>query len=960
MSARAARRATKRAEPASLAEMLIAMPEKERRALNEPLTEINKRTYYQKSYADVPPDALLTGQIIRFGTGTSRDFRWSSWATDWHGPHERTADVLASRPANIRSGIATAILRNGTSASWMVVRDLIWRGILEHPSSEAYYLLMIRSLPTVFGTYQPAVEAAREQFIKRMAADTRAVDDFWDALEYEEVVNQMSSNYGPSYVEHIVAAVGEGIVDRSRMLDVAHAGQIRDLRPSASAFFRKIVEGLQPSDDELAARVTTITRILGASQPSEQRTAARALRRFIEIGVEVDGPAIATAAAAPLTGKQKGTAIEVLKLLAVTPIDDETRSIAVVPALGHPHPDVQGAAIDVLEAPTGALAPAVAADVLLWVEAVAPEHRARLIDLAGVGVPRPSDRVTDLGDLEARIRRLPDAIRARLDLIEALAGAKEGRLPPRVEIDDDFDRWTPPVAPIESGEELAEALVTVLAGSPDGIDIERVVDGFARVNPAGVDERVLSPVKKLVRDSEHREWPGWNVPTSLALAAAWWCAGRRPPQIPYLKASTRLWKRAAITHDLTVPASEPREYHLASAHDGSRYVDGMVGFFGARVWEAVSIGTTAARPTLALPTNREGRLQLGDLADRLRQLEEAGAVPGRFEAVQALLRLDAGTGSHDPGLSAGRMPAAVHALYDGKDEGLRRAVAPAAMARRLRIVASSGTSGFPVVRFDFDVSPGSVRRDDPMGQLVHDLSTPRVRKRWWLRDWDDAALRRWALVAFPRHRGLLEAQTAYAVSQGIDAGGTDFPEIGRAALNADRPFDWATHALVAAALLASSETMAATGVDMFEAGANDGRLDASLVGTLIRQLTAAGFGNNARAATRLRPLAAGSLIEADQVRRCLVAWLIEGTDAPRDAHAVLEVLELACDTAAAGIRSAPARAVLEHLASGSSKRAKSAKRLLALEPGDPRSVATAQLELMVERAERWSAQGAVA
>lgn len=960
MTAEHAIAAAQRADAADLAEHLIGLPEKQRRSLYPELRRITDSHIRRGPRQESDQPWMITGQVVVFGAGTSRNVRNDSWWYSWVGPYERLVDVVAARPQNIISAMANAILADDWNTYWFVVRDLVRAGHLAHPDSEPYYVGLVRSLPRVFAMSRPNLDMMTRAVVSEVTGDPVLGDELWRAMEFEEAINWMGATYS-SWADYLVALVEAGLLDRDRMLDTALAGQLRDLRPSSSSFFRRVFEALHPSSAEVADRSALLIRIVGAGRPSEQRAAADALRKLAEAGVELDGHAIASAVTTPLAGTQKGAAVAALRLLAAASLDDETRGRAALNALGHRHADVQARALRMLEAVAPDAKSALGAEALLWADSVAPEHREALQMLTGMTLPEREIPSLDVAELEQRAEALPREIDHVLSVSSAYQRARDGAMPTPVRFDPAAaPSFAPAVEPITEAASLVETLVVIVAGSGDAVDVERAIDGLARIDPHDVDERTRSPLRPLVKDVLNPEWQVWSAAGAFTLAAWNWWARTPPPPLPYLRAPGRLRRRRSAMPTLTEPPRAPDRW-WATAFDGSAYVAGVLGFLVARLHEAVTLGLSAPRPTLALPSTADGRLDPAVLSARLRALAEARRVPGRFEAVQALLRLPAG--STDLGRRIAEMAGVP------QDEGLLRASQRDHACRpvAVRVVdlpsRFKGYAGSTTVRFDLAEQAPSPRRDDPVGQLAAELGAPdagELRRGWWspfasaIPPADRIALGA-TPVALPNHHEMLEARAASLIAEDMDSNRSSdgLDVIVSAAVDPDAPLTLATHVLLAVGLGAKNQAVAAAATDLVIAASDDGRFDPEQFGSVAAILTSKGVVKPSRLADRMNPAVATPL-SADRIRIALSSWISELDEMPRDVHAVLGVLEKACAAAGRGITDTAAQEKLAAASVGSSKRAKAAERLLALEPGDGVELAMTAVARLVERAERWA------
>lgn len=1020
--------AARRVDPDALAEVLIQLTEEQRRELNPELLEItrserrarqdemlalerSRRIEYRNEKG---PDGEFTAQLARWGTGNARDvdrgfLEWS------FGPHPHLAELLAARP---RRTIESIVLTSfGGPGSWFVWRDLIRRGVIDHPESSSYYLDLAISLDWCFyperaelellgpplqgppperNSDSARAEALREQrrnaisvevMVERLADDQPLPGEVITALSYEEVVDRISMS--DTWLIALPRAVEAGLLDRDELVDAALTGQLRDLRKSSSAFFRKLFDALGPTVEECAGRASQLVQIVAAGQPSESAAAARRLRELVADGVELDASSVCAAVVTPLTGAQKAPAVEALRLVEAVDVGPVEKCRAAVHGLGHRHAEVQQRAVAVLESAVPDIAPDVLADAAGYVDSVAPANRPGLLKVLGepedVGVGPTSGATSDAAalfgpsEVDALMATLDRKALAHSNLVELLEMAAGGEMPGPLSFDPYAIRAdSAAVEPFRSAAELLQKLTETLAGSIIPIELELVIDGLARTDPQliGVDE--LSPVLALLdlADTNGR-WHGSSVRAYLGVAVHHWCNRIQPESLPYLKVNRRRWFRSsAVTHDLLVPATDAGQRPGFTAFDGSSQPAGLLGFVSARLWEAVQIALTAPRPTLALPTSVNGWLEPGVLAVRLEEVLEGRATPRRFELIQALLRVRPGGSVPHMTRRVGDSPAGVALARlcggqtDPGDEGLERAVSdrghPLALAP-VRFVNEEQAWEDTVIAYEVERRASSLRRDDPVGQLIAQLEPPAEYPRRWSPHGssllaEDRLLVDWTVVGMPGHHDVVAAVAAALMAIDLDSNrsGDTFDLLLSAAVEPDEPMSFGTHVMLAMGLCDRNTITSAAAGDLLIAAAVDGRLDACLLGRLLAQLMDVDVIGARRFAASTAGVVQVSPIVAERVRQMLGGWIaaLQPDDPGRRSsgvHAVLETLEQACATSGRGVVEPEARARLEDMASGNSKRAQSARRLLELPTGDGSAAVAEAIGNLMCRAERWRA-----
>ena len=815
--------------------------------------------------------------------------------------------------------------------------------------------------------------------------DPTLIAELLRATDFEEAVNWISDSWSNvNWVETLAALADDGLVERERLLDLAFDGQLRDLRKSGSAFFRKLSQRLAPSDDELSDRSTLLIRIVAASQPSEQAAAAKALRRLAKAGHPIDGSAAAGAVLTPLTGKQKGPAMAALKLVAALDLSADERGRAAVNGLGHRHTDVQAEALDLLAETAGAdgsLPAGVKADAALWVEALAPANRQRLLDLLGFDPaaihPDEPPAAPSAEEVEQRLTGLVLDRPGFGNLAEAVAEARAGRMPPPLSFDPHvLPVPGEPLSPLRTADELVDVVIRALAGAASSVDLELIIDGLARFPSSQASRSMRSSLTA----SLEKDTTWYPVGPYLADAARWWTARRMPDPPPHLAPNRVRWprrQRPEFAHDVVKP--DIRDRVFGAAFDHSLSAAGSVGVLEARLWEAVATSKQQPGPTLALPSTTDGWLQVDDLLDRLASWD--GRPLHRFDATQALFRLRPGP---EPGpvpaersSSAPTMGAGIRRVMGNGpstgDAGIDRATDPVPALPRLNLIDLPKIDTWPescILRFDIDGEVPAARRDDPIAQLLDDLVRSRTRHggqdaysvqgSFFV---GDPVVTDWTLRALPRHRDLVLARTAMYMADDLDSNrSTDTHHVVCTALAGwpDQPLALGGHTFLALALSDRNVVTSGGGGELFAETAADGRLDAELLGRLLSELHERGFVKGARFAAALDVVVRASAVVAERVRQVLVRWVAGLEEIPRDLHAVLETLETACASSGGGIDGDRARSVLTEASSGSSKRARSAARLLALPVGDasPEAAAAGEaLDRLLDRANRWATMG---
>lgn len=923
MTAEAALDAVDQCDPDLLADILIAMSEKERRALHSALIE------HAHADGSVARDEDLNRcrVLIALGAGIGSDIgkRYLPWP---YVPYIRPADVLATRPQRTIDAIVTALLKSRfNDPAWWTVRELVQRGTIQRPDDEDYFVGLVPALSLAGQAENRRLKELAESGVPQESGaivvlrnDEALPAEMLEATKVAAVANR-------PWTQVFQAGVDAGVWERAVILDLGVDGQLRDLRKSASASYRKLFESLAPTLEEKEQRAQRLIRITSAGAPAEQAAAAKVLRELARDGREIDAAAIASAVVSPLSGTHKGAAIAALRLLADAGLSVADCAQAAVHGLGHPHLDVQSATLKLLEASDDDLPAAVRSEALLWVDSVAPSLRDRVVSLVGLDTPMQGTADAS-GDFSARYTAFAGCPVPATNLDELLAVAAQDEMPGALAFDPGelVDNGNP-VEPITDIDELVTALTMVLAGTASPLDLERVIDGLSRADRSAIPDSALSPVRAMFRKGYERY--GWNV--------------------SYLESAVEV--AARCWHDQRMPEGEPADN------------PSIIGRLTARLHEAVTNGLTSPTPTLALPTSTGGWVDELALTERLAEHERRGLTPRRGDAVQALLRLRPSGSSQRLGnvASIGADASPVGLAIDRfrgadveiADRDLEAAVNETTQVRAIKQI-DSRTNGwgdvFSELIFEFTQPTPTAANDDPTRQLWAPKEYPGSAA--WSRLITD-----WTIIGFPRHRDIVAARMAGAMTAGLDMVGPDHQLHSHisAAVDPDLPLGFGLHLLLAVGLADRVVASRAAAGDLLHDAAIDGRLDAQLLGEILSTLSNGGVIKAARFAAAMASVVPFSPLVAERVREVLSVWLANLAGLPRDLFATLELLELACAGSGTGVNDARAITKLTEAAAGSSKRAKSARRILELQNGTSPLAPALAGHALIARAERWTA-----
>lgn len=982
--AEALQRAVEAGDPGEAARLLLEASEKERRAAAKEMPEPESGAWYREISRS--PQRLAASAVVLLGTSTSAEMRRRSWRLSRVPWSDEAVAVLAARPAAIRESVAKWIVNNdfGTGL-WPLLRGLIDKGVVERPTEPGYFVgyatTMLHDGHRVWHRDpQQRFEAMKAHLMHRLRTRPDFVDELFEAFAVEDAVMRMRAmkENSQAWIAAVSELAGDGTIDRGRLIDACLDGHLRDFRPAATRMFAAVYGALDVTLDEAAARADRFPRLLASPDPGAQKLAIAELRRLDKADRDLDPVAVAEACRQPLTGTQKNVAMGALRLLAAVAASDPNDALMIaVTGLGHSRTDVQETAVQLLErhGDTIAADTSLAADLLGWVDVVSPVLRPRIVALTGMG---DLDAVVDEHIVTAPIALpddIPERVSSLLRLGEVRVAVEGGPWPDAVDFapsDPHVLSEAMAITQIDDLGELVETLTAVLAGSGDAIDGERSLDALSRLcarQPSGFGTLVSPLVKALERYGGIDWLPVRGV--GLAATVACWIRGHSPPAPGFLSVKKRRFGRSSeLVGTLVKPP--PPQYNYYRSFDGGVVPSELDGMVAARCWEvAARMGRRTAQPLLATMTHRGGWLDTGTAAARLAWYRKHNVRPNRFDAIQAVMRLPRidDVAMADQFLSLGGDVARAMARVCGadttiEDEGLMRA---AAVERPMPVpvpdTAPERSRLRKARRLIFPTEPTTQpRRDDPVGVIEHGLRDADNRWFTWGRFGYGGGRTNvlWATTVAPRRPDILAAALASGIAYDLDANRSSDDDD----LVMSKFADWrvplgdAANSAIALSLSSKNEALATATIDVVGAAAEDGRLDALRLGSMIAMFVNAGVVKPARIMPRLTIVAGMSDLHAEVVRRISERVVAELDDVPRDLHTILQVLNEVGAGLGRGIPDRSARELLTTLTGGSksSKRAKLASALLELPtewaPGEPERLA---YEGRIATAAEWTA-----
>ena len=889
---------------------------------------------------------------------------------------DRTREQWASRGAQIDAA-RTAVLATLDDPEWL--RRYAWRSL---PPSELAYGILADRRPEWIDRYVAFACETRRcwPLVRRLVVDgvcaTPTVDDYiigmllrlsrragrWSDGDVVPIPDQLRADPGPagarsvarlrgrggprtgsftaverSWGPALIALSESGELDRGRLLDASLGALQRDFAHHKAGGFARFHESLAPTIVERSQRAEAYMALLASPIGPTVTLALKALTKVLAKG-ELDRAQLVDSLAPAVLSPTKGTAKKALKLLDRVAKKDaalrEAIAVAAVAGLSHEAPDVQTAAIEVIERWGESEDTGLCAAIVDALPQVAPSLQTRLAlygDVPDVAVA-PADR----GELLTEVEAMPPWAR-KVSRIDELLAAWDAREPLPVVVPAFGDvprcRDETAVSPFETLPELVAELSAVIENAEDAARVERALDGLSRLcGERGENfEREVGPLRKRARTLAKRE--RWRRPLVNGT-----------PELD-LVGLVLVW-----TDGFEPEPLEVGEY--VSAMD-------FVRLRLREVAEGVQAGVPS--PLLAAPTHEDGWVDPRALVARLAAVPE----PPRADLVQALLRL-APDGRAEVLAEAAEFPgdagAAVRYALGGREEYRHRyrgmggrwhgpviptqtiPPSPSASARSARTPATSAASG----------CSGSTRPTRTIGarhtrgSCSSSSVSPESRSRPTAgfrrctcttgTDWLETAAIHWLAAIWPQRREGWFANGFTALFGNTDWGGHEWWNHVYLLALFDRgtPLGDIGHLMLAAGLTAKEPREAGLSTDALIATIEDGRLDPAALGRAMEQMCDprqasykwARAPKAKRWARTLGDAARVSPLHAHQIRTAIEHALCGDPEArPRDVGALLELLRELSAAAGTGVRLAAARTYLAAIP-GKGKAAKTAKQLL--------------------------------
>ncbi|MCE9555742.1 MAG: DUF6493 family protein [Planctomycetes bacterium] len=892
---------------------------------------------------------------------------------------------------------------------WVVVRDLVHDGLCQPPQSENFVLglLALRGHETEI---PGGLVGMFRKYRKLMEPLIWRLFEIEGGGEYSLAASDKFARDGFNWHEALVELADKNLLPRQRLLDASLSALECDFAQFRAGWFSRFHVAMKPTPEERAARGARYLGLLGSNIPP---TVSFALTTVEQLDKEksIDPQALIQSLEPVLRTQGKGVVKTALKLLVSAaqkcPELGESAALAATAALRHESADVQMEGLNCLKKLiqpgwepcltriaeyTDIVAPSVKREIQSWLPSMASatDQASTSRNKAKGGRQPEAEKRGDAGSLElkrlvAEAGKLEPAwaIMAGMKQVMDVIGKERSQVK-RLDLDV---RQIPSLSRdreitcISDLDELIEVVSFVIENPNDASAVtqsERALDGLMRLcdqRPADFAKRI-GPLAKRVEKTTHAPFLGQGPDHDLAGLVGAWAHGKVP--VP----EKRKEKENGHSYDRTLWVDRDKLPSNAAALLNNPF--GLLSLRSLAVGFHILRGQS--RPLLSAPTHEGGWIAPQQLIERVKQWNTSGDAPDISDAILALLRLaflgrsDALETARD---LAGEIGAAIRYAL-GDDRVKVGATAPlwvaAARAKSPLEIDKAIEKRFPnlgpdagtAAAYRFDVSTRKsngytfrtlhIHSDSkPPSQVDGLLATVQLHRRhdWGVEEGRRAAAR-WLGTVWPQSRESYFAWGALQIGNNLDWWEARwhnrcFLEL---LLDPDVPLGDMAVLMLVVALAAKEPGEHGLATDIAIQAINDGRLDGTEIGPVLKGLLRGGLVLVRRLTKTLGDVSKVSPLHALVVRTAIELSLDgDPKDAPGDIHALLELLRELVIDAQTSVGHAKALEYLRKI-KGTGKAAKAAKDLLNREP-QPGYLSEEAIRIMlagrVDRARRWAA-----
>ncbi|MEM9348166.1 MAG: DUF6493 family protein [Planctomycetota bacterium] len=546
--------------------------------------------------------------------------------------------ILADRrPDWADQWLASLISNEWDAIPWGLLRELITRKICNKPRSEGYARYFTDHVYNVWDEDRP--EGKTRSQIIREAADL--LEDVWLLFEHE--TDAFTYDWGePSWVdgrpeyyeswpETIINLMNSGDLSRDRLLDQTLASALLGFKTSAQSGFTRLHAMLEPTGEEMAVRQQAYLDLLSCQTGAVVTFAVKMIKQ-VDKNKRLDAAAFLASASRVFSLPSKGQPKSILALTkTLLKKKPEHRAAGIDLAfdgLMHADSDVQAKALDLISTYSEDARPSTADRLSAIVEELpATLHSQASEALQRLGASRADfqsglqagetdqeeDTEVRIAELRTRAGSLSPALREMHGIDAALEAIETGCPTPPLPfsiMDAPLLSTLEPIDPIQTADELLDAVAHAIEKVDSADEIERIIDGISRLCDQRTDDfdaRFAPMIKRLCPPED--EWWDGEIFQNFA-----------PSDLP----------------SLVLAWHEPEHsYRFYTRRDA-----GAIRFMRMRIQETEAwVRARQPRVLLSSPTHRGGWIDPRVFVQRLIDLQQADVSPGRCDLILALLRL---------------------------------------------------------------------------------------------------------------------------------------------------------------------------------------------------------------------------------------------------------------------------------------------------------------------------------
>jgi hypothetical protein len=635
-------------------------------------------------------DRMITAALAWLGTGDiaefppPRDYGHPKWYERFDferafNTEELHRILLDRRPPWLAELAALFVTDYHWDEAWRLVLD----GALPRPTCEAYLLGMADH--AAWGP-QPGLADMVLRDPALLTVDLPALLDLPDGVprivRRDMVADASSGRHTWLPVLNAHFPPGHSIRDRilDQMLDLLTG----DLSRPDAARLHKFLDKLAPTPGELVARRRALFALVAHRVPGVVSYSIRVLARLgranlIPPAELID--AVEPALLAPAKSTAKTALAIVVSALRRDPRVQRRALERFATAVAHPNSEVQLAAIEAV-APQLVAHPDIAAhlnELLPELSTTAGQRlRAALPHQPAAEPPAPA---ADLDDLIRQAEKFPPEVARTCGLEAAVEAVRQGGEPPAVQVRPWAAASAAAIRPVSGVDELIGVLLRVVEGRGGIVDLERALDGLARIGPRWPNDfgRRVGPLVARVNQHFERDAPDWGEWPSgdMCLLVASWIQPERG---------------AGPAHPVTKPGT----------------------WLTGRTREvALGLGDPDPQPLLALPTDQRGWIDPAVLVKRASAAD--GTIKRPIDTAVALARLTPpgrAAALHQAADLPGALGRAIRAALGGDDD---RSALPDVVAGVIGWLRGDAHEGLPYLF-------GAAERDAPPGRTSQELA----------------------------------------------------------------------------------------------------------------------------------------------------------------------------------------------------------------------------------------------